>query len=361
MKILQVINNLYTGGAEKLILDTIPLYRKQGIEMDLAVLQDGDFPFMKALEETQSCKIYKIGKRSVYSPLLILPLAKIMKNYDIIHVHLFPAQYFAVIANQINGNSSKLIFTEHNTSNRRIRNKIFKPLEIFIYSRYQKIICITEEIKNIINKYVNVPEERLPVIENGVDLNKIYKAESKEKSEIHSSLTHEDVLITQVSAFRLQKDQPTVIRAMQLLPQNYKLFLVGDGKQRKNCEDLVKKLNLEKRVFFLGERNDVPKLLKSSDFIVLSSHFEGLSLSSIEGMASGKPFIASDVPGLKEIVNGYGKLFPLGDEKALAEIILKLEKDSSLYQSVAKKCQERAENFSLDKMLTQYLNLYYSL
>ena len=90
----------------------------------------------------------------------------------------------------------------------------------------------------------------------------------------------------------------------------------------------------------------------------MSSHWEGLSLSSLEGMSSGKPFIASDVDGLHEIVNGYGILFPEGNDKDLSGIILKLMTDKTLYTNIAKKCQKRAEEFDIQKTVNYYLNAY---
>ena len=84
---------------------------------------------------------------------------------------------------------------------------------------------------------------------------------------------------------------------MQLLPLEVKLVLAGEGVLKKKCQDLVETLKLKERVVFLGLRMDIPQLLKTADVVVLSSKYEGLSLSSIEGLAAGKPFVASDVPG----------------------------------------------------------------
>ena len=145
------------------------------------------------------------------------------------------------------------------------------------------------------------------------------------------------------------------------LPKTVKLIFVGDGVLRNECERLVKELNLERRVFFLGIRTDVPQLLKSSDIVVLSSKYEGLSLSSIECMASGKPFIASDVPGLNDIVNGAGLLFPVGDEIVLAKHIMDLLNNESYYNEVAERCLERAEKYSINIMVAKHLNLYKAL
>ena len=155
-----------------------------------------------------------------------------------------------------------------------------------------------------------------------------------------------------------EKDQATLIRSVKLLPESIKLLLVGDGELRETNEELVNSLSLEKRVFFLGVRMDVARLLTTSDIIVLSSHYEGLSLSSIEAMASGKPFIASDVSGLHEIVTGAGILFPDGNEIELAEHVMELLKDTDYYKKVALRCQERAESYDIKKMVNDHINFY---
>lgn len=102
----------------------------------------------------------------------------------------------------------------------------------------------------------------------------------------------------------------------------------------------------------------MPNLLKSADIIVLSSHYEGLSLSSVEGMASGKPFIASNVPGLKEVVEGAGLLFEDKNDKALAQHITDLINDKLYYERIAKACQERAMQYDINIMVSKQIDVY---
>lgn len=109
---------------------------------------------------------------------------------------------------------------------------------------------------------------------------------------------------------------------------------------------------------FLGLRSDVPRLLKSADIVVMSSHWEGFGLAAVEGMAACKPVVASNVPGLAEIVNGYGFLFDEGDVQKLREIIKKLFCDKPLYDEVAYKCLKRALDFDIEKMLQEYWEVY---
>jgi len=361
MKILHVINSLATGGAEKLIIETLPLYAKQGLKVDLLLLNGTANPFLEELASKKCCGIFNLGTSSVYNPVNIFKIIPYLKKYDLVHVHLFPAQYWVVLAKLLSFSKTKLIFTEHNTTNRRLENPIFRFIDKWIYQFYAGVIAITAEIKTLLLKHTALPEVRFTVIENGVNLSAIQDATELSKTELSSSIRESDTVIIQIAAFRAQKDQKTLINAMKLLPDFYKLILVGVGPLKAECENLVTELELQNRVVFLGSRMDVPALLKTADIVVLSSKYEGLSLSSIEGMASGKPFIASDVPGLTEVVKGAGILFPSGDADQLAHEITRFCTDPDHYRIVAEACQQRATDYDISKMVDEHISLYQSL
>lgn len=361
MKILIIINSLGTGGAEKLILDTVPLYNKNGIIADVVVFKNDNYVFHSSLEATACCKIYNFNNNSVYNPISIFKMMKILKNYDVAHVHLFPAQYFVVFAKLLSFSKIKLIFTEHNTTNRRLENIFLKALDKWSYSFYTKIVAISDKIEIILSEHTGLKENRIKVIQNGVAIHNIIEAKPISKNIINEKITDFDKLIIQVAGFREQKDQVCLIKALALLPKECKLILIGDGETKTKCQGLVTDLNLENRVFFLGIRTDIPRLLKTADIVVLSSHFEGMSLSSIEGMASGKPFVASNVPGLHEMVEGYGVLFEESNEIQLATIITDLLQNDSYYNEVAEACVMHAKKFDIQFMVQQHLELYKSL
>jgi glycosyltransferase involved in cell wall biosynthesis len=341
------------------LLETIPLYNKKGINVDLLLLNGTEYPFLKELKKQHCCKIFSLGKGSVYNPLLIFKIIPYLKKYTIAHVHLFPSLYFVALSKLFFLLKVKLIFTEHSTSNRRIESFFFKPLDSFIYKKYAKIVCITEDIKNVLKRYIDLTDDKLLVIENGVDIKKIEIAKPMQNfNDLFKGIKKEDKLLIQVSSFHKPKDQLTVIKSLLLLPKYVKLILVGSGVDLKLSLDLVANLNLNKRVFFLGNRSDIPNLLKTADIVVLSSKYEGLSLSSIEAMASGRPFIASTVPGLKEVVEGAGILFEQGDSEQLAKEILKLLNNKNLYNKIVKTCLERAKQFDISIMVDNHIKLY---
>lgn len=362
MRILQIDNSLGMGGAEKLLLDTVPLYRKAGIEMDVLLLWDNDLPFANELRKLNCCNVFVLKKskneKDVYNPAFIFEMKKILKNYDIAHLHVFPSQYYAVFANLLNGSKTKLILTEHNTTNSRIANKIFKPVEKFVYNKYDKVICITEEINKIYQNYLGLSNQ-LITINNGVDTVKISEAIPYEKSDLGYS--EEDRLLMMVARFNKQKDQDTIIRSLVHLPKSYKLILAGDGNRRKELENLVTELNLSDRVNFLGIRHDIYSLYKMCDIAVLSSNWEGFGLAAVEAMACRVPTIASNVEGLAQVVEGAGILFETGNSKELAEIIVSLESDKNKYIDTAEKCLERSKEYDILKMVNKHIELYQSV
>lgn len=362
MKILHIVNSLATGGAEKLILETVPKYNEMGLQCDVLLLDGTNHPFLDELRKKNCCKIFVLGKGSPYRLHFIFKIIPFLKKYDLVHAHLFPANYFTAIAKKISFVKTPIVFTEHNTSNRRFRNKNLRKLNSKIYRLFNRIVCITEEVKGEVKRHAMISEDRLTIIHNGVNISKYRDAKPLLPVErIVTLFTDNDFLILQVSSFREQKDQQTIIRALPFLPSHVKLLLAGEGPSKEECITLVQQLGLQNRVFFLGNRTDIPELLKTSDINILSSFYEGLSLASIEGMASGKPFIASNVPGLAGVVGGYGVLFPQGNAEVLANEILKLMNNKELYQNVALKCTERAKDFDIGKMVEQHILLYKDL
>jgi glycosyltransferase involved in cell wall biosynthesis len=360
MRVLQVINSMGTAGAEKLLLETIPIYNKKGIQVDLLLLNGDAFPFLKELESQNICTIYSLGNGTLYNPKFIFKIISFFKKYSIVHVHLFPSLYWVAISKMISFSNVNLIYTEHATTNRRMGNTFLRLVDKFIYTKYTKIVCISDEVEKAIKKHLDFPESKFTLIKNGIPISKIANETAYLKSDVGSQFQETDILLIQVSRFQSQKDQNTLIKSLLYLSNNVHLLLVGDGELKEECEKLVAEMGLSQRVHFLGIRLDVPKLLKTADIVVLSTHYEGLSLASIEGLASGKPFVASDVPGLSEIVAGAGVLFENKNEKALAIELEKLITDKEYYNKIASQCLVRAKEYDIEKMVEKHLELYHS-
>jgi glycosyltransferase involved in cell wall biosynthesis len=360
MKILQIINSLATGGAEKLLLESIPIYAELGIDVHLLLLNGSSQPFLEELKAKKCCTIHSLGTGSVYNPMHIFKIIPFLKQFDVVHVHIFPSLYWVGLAKLLSFSKIKMVYTEHSTSNKRRENFILKRVDKLVYSQYNKIVAITPQVlENLQNHLLFKSKNQFEIIGNGLNLNKIKQAIPYPKSDFFDD--ENTKIVIQVARFFEPKDHKTVIKALTHLPENVKLLLVGDGNLKTESEVLVTELQLQKRVQFLGIRTDVLALLKTADIIVLSSKHEGLSLSCIEGMASGKPFAASNVPGLKDVVENAGILFPFGDEKALADTIAKLLSDNTYYNQTVANCQQKAAEFDIYKMVGSYINIYRNL
>lgn len=356
MKILHVITSLRTGGAEHLLVDLLPRLRDYGYEISLLLFDGTRTPFYEQLEKA-SISIYSMGKgvQAMHNPLLVFKLRKYLVQYDIIHTHNTPCQLLAAIV-QPTGRTL-LVTTEHNTTNRRRLWRWYRKIDCWMYGKYQRIICVSKEAESNLMQFFQGRSfiEKVCTIYNGIDVNKYIDA--KQDGGLQKRYAG-CKLVVMVAAFRPQKDQPTLIKAMKKLPEGYHLLLAGDGPCRKDCEELSEKLKLKERVHFLGICSNVPSLLSTADVIVLSSHYEGLSLSSIEGMASGKPFIASNVDGLREIVGGAGLLFPHGDSSELAQLIKEVCGDKLLYQQIAERCRQKSMQYDISHTVKEYARVY---
>lgn len=362
MKVLQVINSLETGGAEKLILESLPLFKEYGITVDLLLLNDKGSPFLRKIKKNHgNLNVHILTSYSLYNPINLFKIIHFFKYYDIVHANLFPSIYFVAIAKIISHRKSKLILTEHATFNRRFNNFFFRKINNVIYNFYDKIITISQGVDKNTKNYTNLPSEKIQLIYNGINISAITNSKASQDTKILKFMGNSCKLIIQVSRFQAQKDQATLIKAISLLPRHVKLLLIGDGELKKECQHLADELKVSDRVNFLGVRMDVPELLKLADIVVLSTRYEGLSLSSIEGLASGKPFIGSDVAGLTEVVENAGLLFPQGDDVILAAIIEQLLGDRVFYKKTAAACVNRAASYDIRHMVEGYCNVYKSL
>lgn len=366
MKILQAITSLRIGGAEKLITEIAPLLREKGHEVDVLAIDGMNTHFKKSLMDSGIRIISFCENRSVYNVKFFFKMAQLMKNYDIVHTHITAPQFYGAFGSYFC--KAKMVTTEHATSNRRRGNIFFKLMDKWMYSRYNKIISISEPCDECLKAYLGT-DFPFCVIKNGINTKRFTEA----KPALFDFKGGKK--ITMVAGFRYEKDQHTLIRALSYLPDDYHILLVGDGVKRMELEGLaLQEQNLKAtsiqekdglktigRIHFLGIRGDIPQILKASDVIVMSSHREGLSLSNVEGMCSGHPFVASDVEGLREVTKGYGLLFPHGNSKVLAETIIRLCTDKSYSDIVALKCKERAIQYDIQKMVDEYENVYKSL
>lgn len=175
-------------------------------------------------------------------------------------------------------------------------------------------------------------------------------------------LDAEDVAIACVAEFTSTKNHGFLLEAWRIAVERRasgQLLLVGDGRLRKVMERKVIKQSIP-RVRFLGVRRDVPQILQASDILVLPSRREGLPRSIMEAMASGKPVVATDVRGARDLVDHgvTGFLTELGDTEGLAEALLRLMRDPALRERMGRAGREKIEAYSLDRVIQEMSAIY---
>ena len=357
MKILHIITSLELGGAEKLLTDLVPYQKNGGHLVKVMILSDKNSVFKKKLEE-KGIEVIVAKSNSIKAFNNIFSIINEIKkeNYDIVHAHLVHAQYWTRLAKLLDGNKKrKYITTEHSTSNRRRNSKLMKLIDKFIFKGFDKIISISEATENSLKAWLERDDSTFEIIYNGINIKEFQESVAYDKNEL--GIKDEDYLIMMVSRFHESKNQKGVIDALKWLPVKYKLIFVGDGKLEESAKEYCQINNLTNRVKFLGMRKDIPNLLKTADIVVQYSFFEGFGITAVEAMASGKPVIASNVPGLSQVVEGAGYLVDINDSKELAKAILALRVNNN-YEETIKKCLGRSEKYTIEWCANNYLDLY---
>ncbi|MFS0576482.1 glycosyltransferase [Sporosarcina sp. 179-K 3D1 HS] len=356
MRVLHIIPTLESGGAEKMLVDIAEEMKDAGVSVEILVLSRNHDFYGEKLKELNIPTHYSPVDR-VYHPLQMFQVAKHLKRkFDVVHAHLFAPQLYTACMKGLTGRRTAYITTEHNTYNRRREKRYFKLLDRWMYHQYAKIIANTEGTKEELVRYLPGTARKTVVVHNGIYLKRYRDAEPLPRYTLAPTYREKDKLVVMVAAMREQKDYETVIRASKLLPDHYHILFVGTGER---CAEVMAyaKEHGSRNIHFLGRRDDVPSILKSCDIFVLSSHWEGFGLVAVEAMAAGLPVVVSDVPGLRDVVDGAGFLFKGGDEEDLTEKML----DVSLKPATAQ--HERARHvqlarFSIEQMVARYLELY---
>lgn len=362
IKILHIINDLSGGGAESLLKETLKVMKRKNVQVEVLLLSERNNVFLDELTNND-IKVHFSYRKSIYSPFHIWKIRSLINKYkyDIIHTHLFPAFYWGALASKILAVKPILITTEHTTVNKRRNKKQLKFIEDIIYKEYSKVFCISKSVeKNLINWLPNT-QNKTTVIHNGIDVIKYKNALKLEPKSICPTYQNGDKLIVMVARMSYEKDQYTLINSLKYLSSKYKLILVGDGPLLIKYKDLVKELGFEERVFFLGFRNDVPNIIKTCDIFVLSSNIEGFGLVVIEAMATGKPVLASDIDGVREILGFRELAFKPKDPQMLAKKTQNILEDNDYYEYLARECESHSALFSIGAMVDKFLNEYESM
>jgi glycosyltransferase involved in cell wall biosynthesis len=356
VKILEVIVNLRVGGAEILLKNLSRIWRASGAEVTIYLLSSSDGWIEQELLAS-GIQIVHSGLSFRYAPWQVARLAQHLRRtpYDVIHAHLFPAQLCVSLAARFVGLNTPLVTTEHSTWNRR-RRLGFRSVERFLYARYDSVICISEAVETGLRKWLAPQPCNSCVIHNGIDRSQFL---SRRKADEPSPSSKRAVLLC-VGSLSARKNQAAIIRALVHIP-GADLVLVGEGPMRGALERLAGDLGVRERVRLLGPRRDVADLLSTADVYIQPSVEDGFCLAVVEAMSVGLPVVASNVPGMKDVVANGGILFDPNSPEALSKCVNELLSHCSLRTQCANRAKERAAEFGIDRTAVGYWNLYESL
>jgi len=175
-------------------------------------------------------------------------------------------------------------------------------------------------------------------------------------------LADQNALVTCVAEFTSTKNHAFLLAAWRKVTREERrthLLLVGEGKLKRAMERKVKVESIH-NVHFIGFRKDVPQILQASDIFVLPSRREGLPRSIMEAMAAGKPVVATDVRGSRDLVEHgvTGLLVELGDVEGLAQALLQLIRDPKLREKMGRAGRAKIQNYSLERVLDEMSTIY---
>ena len=238
--------------------------------------------------------------------------------------------------------------------------KMFVPFEKRTYRLADKIICDSEDSKNVLRKYYGISGRKIVVIPIGVDTDKFYPLDNSNK--IPCSLLYIGRIDKRKGIDFLINAMPAVTRK---LPQAT-LFVGGTGKDAAKLKERVKAAGIEKNVKFLGfiAEEKLNIWYNKVQCVVVPSMFEGFGLTAIESMAAGTCLIATNVDSLKNIVDDGvdGYLVDYGDIESLSSRIIYLLNDPSERNKICRRAKEKVETvFNWDRIMKHNLKELYSL
>ncbi len=358
IKVLEIIDSLGSGGAESLLKNFI-LEAKKNNKFNIEVATLYPNAIFKEEIKNAGIPVWDFNLKYKYNFMGILKIIALIKKrkYNIVHVHLFPADIFTALASLFLPKNIKWIFSEHNVFNRRRSFKIFKIIDSFTYSRYLKIICVSKHVEFALFNWMPSNKGKTKVIPNAVSVPKLLNS---------NFFKNYDILF--VGRLTQAKGVDILLKAIKILKNKYNkhlnIAIIGDGPLRENLNILAVELGVNREVKFLGVRKDIEELMISSKIFVLPSRWEGLPMVILEAMSRGMSIIATEVGGVPEVIkNGKeGILISPEDQEALAQSIDDLLENEELQEKLSQTAYKKVrEKYSIEVYSVTMLNFYSSL
>lgn len=353
INILFVVLSLDIGGLEILLLEFLKSLNRNRYNPAVCVLQAGGglIDEIKLLD----IPVYVIPKKNGIDCTLPFKLRKLIKdkNIHIVHTHNSTPWIYAGIAIKWLKNT-RLIHTKH--SNLNLNQKKLIKAENCLAQKTDYIIADSQDVSDFMIEKEKIIPTKIKLIPNGVDTRRFNNLNRQTKPG--------KKVVATVGRLVEIKDQISLLTAFKTITQEFpssELWLIGEGPLKEKLEKFSQTSGLDMQVKFLGNRRDIPEVLKQVDVFVLSSLDEGLSISLLEAMASGIPAVVTRVGGNPEIVqeNQNGFLVEPRSPETLANRIMKLLSDDALAKRLGENGRNRViKDFSIATMTQKYSLLY---
>ena len=309
---------------------------------------------------------YPLFKYQPYELALSSRLVDVVKTHkvDVLHVHYaIPHAYAAYMAKKMlldNGIHIPIVTTLHGTDITLVgSHPFYRPAVTFSINHSDRVTAVSESLKQDTLRLFDI-NKKIEVIPNFIDIDRI-KAKGKpcERSLLANK---EEKIVTHISNFRPLKRILDVIAVFEgILPKvKSKLMMVGEGPEKNKAMEYVKNKSLQEHVLFLGNSNEIDKILCFSDLFLLPSEKESFGLSALEAMAHGVPVISSNAGGIPEVnqhgVTGY--LSKIGDTADMTQNALRLLENEKQHNLFKIQAQEQAQRFNINTIVSQYESSY---
>lgn len=363
--VLHLIDGLTFGGAETLLRDLASGLERRGYRITVGYSTPG--PFVQELAD-KGLTLKRIPRLALVDPIFLVRMVRLMRSDppQIVHTHLFKSDFHGRLAARI-ANVPVVVSTLHN-NDVWARNWLLGHLYGATARFADRLIAVSPEVREFHLAKTGVPEDKLMVIENSVDVSHFEGHEAEARAIRAEFEVAEDApLFGIVGRLKPQKDLPTFLHAAaEILREqpDARFLVVGDGPLQDELEAQADELGLRPALVFTGMRKDVPAILSALDALVLSSLWEGLPVILLEAMAAGLPVVSTAVDGVQGVAlpDETALLVPVSDPKALAQACLRLARDLALRESMGRAGKARVtKRYSLDAMIDRISALYVEL
>jgi len=354
-RIFYLITDLDIGGAEKMLFELVKRIDRDKFMPEVGCLK-GEGILGKRLEALG----IKVRYFHIEKPWDIYKLFSIfffLRQFDILHSYLFHANIIGRVCGRIAG--IPIIISSIRVCEKK---KLYHLWMDRITSWMVNLeICVSKEVKNFTIEKAGIPEHKLEIVENGIPDSFLDAVTSYRNKKAHS------FVVGTVARLSKQKGIEYLLYAAKRVIKQFSditFFIAGKGPLASQLKELSIKLGISDKVKFLGFRNDIPELLSVIDIFVLPSLWEGMPNVVLEAMAAGKPVIATDTGGSKDLIdsNINGVLVEPGNSEALAEAILKLLGNPAQRQRLGESARKTVkERFPIDKMVSKTEQIYTQL